>query len=222
MKEKGSYTQQSDEAEELKSFVKGLGVDLVGIADLHSLKSMPLGIPSDAAPFLSHYHCAIVMGAQLGKLGNSAPGTEVSLFLERVALAVVDRLERKGRRVLTVHTEDEFDPVNRVGLMSLKVLAKAAGLGWQGRSLLIVSPRYGPIHRWIGVLTDMGLEGGTAIPNQCGNCTLCVEKCPAGALNLVEFDDHPACREEVLDIELCKGDSGCTVCLTVCPWAVRD
>jgi epoxyqueuosine reductase len=220
MKEESSYTQQSDEAEELKSFVKGLGVDLVGIADLHSLKGMPLGIPSDAAPFLSHYHCAIVMGAQLGKLGKSAPGTEVSLFLERVARAVVDRLERKGRRVLAVHTEDEFDPVNRVGLVSLKVLAKAAGLGWQGRSLLIVSPRYGPIHRWIGVLTDMELRGSTAIPNQCGDCTLCVEKCPAGALNLVEFDDHPACREDVLDIGLCKGDDGCTECLTVCPWAV--
>ena len=89
MKEKGSYTQQSDEAEELKSFVKGMGVDLVGIADLYSLKGMPLGIPSDAAPFLSHYHCAIVMGAQLGKLGKSASGTEVSLFLESAALALV-------------------------------------------------------------------------------------------------------------------------------------
>lgn len=220
MKEKGSYTYQSDEAEELKSFVKGLGVDLVGIADLYSLKGMPLGIPSDAASFLSHYHCAIVMGAQLGKLGKSASGTEVSLFLESVALAVVDRLERKGRHVLTVHTEDEFDPVNRVGLMSLKVLAKAAGLGWQGRSLLIVSSRYGPIHRWIGVLADMQLRGSTAIPNQCGDCTLCVEKCPAGALDLVEFDDHPACREDVLDIGLCKGDDGCTKCLTVCPWTV--
>jgi epoxyqueuosine reductase len=220
MKEKGSYTQQSDEADELKSFVKGLGVDLVGIAELYSLKDMPLGIPSDAATFLSHYHSAIVMGAQPGKLGKSASGTDVSLFLESAALAVVDRLERKGRHSLTVHTEDEFDPVKRMGLMSLKVLAKAAGLGFQGRSLLIVSQRYGPIHRWIGVLTDMELRGSTAIPNQCGDCTLCVEECPAGALNLVEFDDHPACREDVLDIGLCKGDDGCTECLTVCPWAL--
>jgi epoxyqueuosine reductase len=222
MKEKSSYPQKSEKAEEFKSFVKGLGIDLVGIADLYSLKGMPLGMPSDAASFLSHFHCAIVMGAQLGKLGKSASGTDVSLFLERAALAVVDRLEREGYRVLTVHTEDEFDPINRIGLISLKVLAKAAGLGWQGRSLLIVSPQYGPVHRWIAVLTDMGLQSDTTIPNQCGNCTLCVEKCPGGALNLAEFDDHPACREDVLDIGLCIGDSGCTVCLTVCPWAVRD
>ena len=219
MKEKGAFTRQPDEAEGLKSFVMGLGVDIVGIADLHALKGLPIGIPSDAALFLRHYHCAIVMGAQLGKLGKSASGTEVSLFLESAALEVVDRLERMGRSVLTVHTEDEFDPVNRMGLMSLKVLAKAAGLGWQGRSLLIVSPQYGPIHRWIGVLTDMKLPGGTPIPNQCGDCALCVEECPAGALNLATFDDHPACREDVLDIGLCKGDDGCIECLTVCPWA---
>lgn len=115
MKENDSYTQQSDEAEELKSFVKGLGVDLVGIADLPSLKGMPLGIPSDAVRFLRHYHSAIVMGAQLGKLVEPTSGTEASLFLERAALEVVDRLEGKRRRVLTVHAEDEFDPVNRMG-----------------------------------------------------------------------------------------------------------
>ena len=137
-------------------------------------------------------------------------------------MAVVDRLERKGQRVLIVHTEDEFDPVKRLGLMSLKVLAKAAGLGWQGRSLVIVSPQYGPIHRWIAVLTDMELEGGTAISNQCGDCKLCVEKCPADALSFAEFDDHPACREDVLDIEVCLGDNACTLCLTVCPWAARE
>ena len=68
----------------------------------------------------------------------------------------------------------------------------------------------------------MKLRGGTAIPNQCGDCELCVEECPVDALNLVEFDDHPACREDVLDIGLCKGDHGCTICLTECSWAVRN
>ena len=120
---------------------------------------------------------------------------------------------------LIVHTEDEFDPTNRIGLMSLKVLAKAAGLGWQGRSLLIVSPRYGPIHRWIAILTNMDLHDDEPIPNQCGDCSLCIDKCPQGVLTLAPFDDHPERREDVLDIGLCKGDDGCRVCLVVCPWA---
>lgn len=222
MRKKSSYIKELGLDDELKSFIKDLGADLVGIADLHSLAGMPLGIPSESTSFLSRYHSAVVMGAQLGKLGKSASGTERSLFLERAALAVVAYLERKGSQVLTVHTEDEFDPINRLGLMSLKVLAKAVGLGWQGKSLLIVSPQYGPLHRIIGVLTDFKLPGGIPVPNQCGDCIQCIEKCPVSALNAVEFDDHPACREDVLDVKRCKGDYSCNVCLTVCPWPRQE
>lgn len=88
----------------------------------------------------------------------------------------------------------------------------------QGRSLLIVSPTYGPVHRWIAVLTDMKLPGAAVVANQCGDCALRVEECPAGALKLVDFNDHPAYREDVLDIDLCRGDDGCVECITVCPW----
>jgi epoxyqueuosine reductase len=207
-----------EQTEDLVTFVKDLGVDLVGVADLGRLQGMPVGLSSDAASFLDRYRYGIVMGAQFGKLGRGTSGTEVSLFLEKAALSVVERLEHVGQYGLIVHTEDEFDPITRMGLMSLKVLAKAAGLGWQGRSLLIVSPRYGPVHRWIAVLTGMALEAGEAIPNQCGDCSLCVDRCPQGALTLVTFDDHPQCREDVLDVGKCRGDYGCTVCITACPW----
>jgi epoxyqueuosine reductase len=203
---------------DLVTFVKDLGVDLVGVADLSRLQGMPVGLPGDPASFLDRYHYCIVMGAQFGKLGKGAAGTEVSLFLERAALRVVERLERAGQYGLIVHTEDEFDPINRMGLVSLKVLAKAAGLGWQGRSLLIVSPRYGPVHRWIAVLTGMALEASADIPNQCGNCSLCVDGCPQGALTLAKFDDHPQRREDVLDVGRCRGDHGCMACITACPW----
>lgn len=218
MKAKDHTIRQSDEAEELKSLVKGQGVDLVGVADLRAIRDMPLGIKADAAAFLGQFRSSVVLGAQLGKPEQSASGTEASLFLEHAALAAADHLERNRRRALIVHTEDEFDPVKRMGLMSLKILAKAAGLGWQGRSLLIVSPTYGPVHRWIAVLTDMKLPGAAVVANQCGDCALCVEECPAGALKLVDFDDHPVCREDVLDIDLCRGDDGCMECITVCPW----
>ena len=218
MKGNTQILRQSDDAAELRLLARQQGIDLVGIADLRTITDMPLGIPVDAAALLNHFHSAIVMGAQLDKLATPASGTETSLFLERAAMAIVDHLERKRRRVLIVHTEDEFDPVKRMGLMSLKVLAKAAGLGWQGRSLLIVSPTYGPVHRWIAVLTDMKLPGDATVANQCGDCALCVEQCPAGALRLSDFDDHPLRREDVLDIGLCQGDDGCIECLTVCPW----
>jgi epoxyqueuosine reductase len=206
------------ETERVNALIRDLGVDLVGIAELSQLKGMPTGIPLGAVSLLGQYRCAIVMGAQYGKLGKAASGTEVSLFLEGAALKVLAHLELEGYNGLIVHTEDEFDPKNRIGLVSLKVLAKAAGLGWQGRSLLVVSPTYGPVHRWIAVLTGKELAAGAAIANQCGECSVCVDRCPEGALTLIRFDDHPDRREDVLEMGKCRGDDGCEVCMIVCPW----
>jgi epoxyqueuosine reductase len=206
------------ETERISAFIRDLGVDLVGIAELSQLKGMPTGLPSGAVSLLHQYRYAIVMGAQYGILGKAVAGSEVSLFLEAVALKVLGQLELEGCNGLIVHTEDEFDPQNRVGLVSLKVLAKAAGLGWQGRSLLVVSPKYGPVHRWIAVLTRKELAAGTAVANQCGECSTCVDRCPEGALTLIRFDDHPERREDVLDVGKCSGDNACEVCMIVCPW----
>jgi epoxyqueuosine reductase len=211
--------ESSEKTEHLRSFVRHLGIDLIGIAKLKTLDGMPVGIPADSASFLERFQSAIVLGAQLGKLGRKASGMKVSAYLENAVLHVMAYLEKGGYRGLIVHTEDEFDPINRLGLLSLKVLAKEAGLGWQGRSLLIVSPEYGPIHRWIAVLTNMDLQADEPIPNQCGTCSICVDKCPQGALTLVPFGDQRHRREDVLNLGACRGDDGCTVCLVVCPWA---
>jgi epoxyqueuosine reductase len=214
--------EQTTETESLKTFVRSLGIDLVGVANLGSLEGMPIGIEPGSAGFLENYCYAVVLGTQLYKLGKSASGSEVSLLMEKAALDVMGYLEARGYPALIIHTEDEFDPIRRMGLLSLKVLAKGAGLGWQGRSLLIINPEYGPVHRWIALLTNMDLQADEPIPNQCGDCSLCIDKCPKGALTLVPFDDRPDRREDVLHIQACLGDEGCKVCLVVCPWAKAD
>ena len=218
---KDTLNRRVNETEDLKSFAKELGADVVGIADLRCLEGMPIGVSFDPTRFLKAYPFAIVMGVRLGERGDQASGKETSLFLERSAVEVVTRLGEKGYHALIIHPEDEFDPINRLGFMSLKVLAKAAGLGWQGRSLLIVSPEYGPIHRLIAVLTNMYLLPGSPSPNRCNGCTICVGKCPTGALTFKSFEDHPTRREDVLDVRACLGDSGCLACLAACPWRER-
>jgi len=207
-----------NETAKLRSLAGKLGVDLFGVADLKRLQGLPLGMGGDPAGLTSKFRYAIVLGAQLNKLGEKATGTDVDFFLEKAVLQISAYLEKKEDRALIIHPEDELDPVKRLGLLSLKVLAKAAGLGWQGRSLLIVSPEYGPVHRWIAVLTNLDLQPGKPLANRCGDCTLCIDQCPQGSLTYVSFADHPERREDVLDIQTCKGDDSCRVCLEVCPW----
>lgn len=213
---------KEEETQNLKTFVRGQGIDLVGIADLYRLEGMPIGIPAVSAGFLNNFRYAVVLGAQLNKLGEKATGSDVSLLMEKTAIDVLSYLEERDYPGLIVHTEDEFDPIQRMGLLSLKVLAKAAGLGWQGHSLLIINPKYGPVHRWIAVLTGMDLQADKPISNRCGDCSLCVDKCPTGALTLMPFVDHPEKREDILNIQACLGDEGCKVCLVTCPWAKAE
>lgn len=206
------------EMEALRKLAKDLGVDLFGVVDLQRLRGIPFGAGGDPLGLADRFHCAIVLGAQLHKLGKDAAGSDVDLFLEKAALRISGRLEEKRDIALIVHPEDEIDSARRLGMMSLKLLAKEAGLGWQGRSLLVVSPEFGPVHRWIALLTNLELEPGAPMENRCHDCSLCIDSCPHQALKLVPFADHPERREDVLDIQACRGDDGCRVCLEACPW----
>ncbi|MFX0082735.1 MAG: 4Fe-4S binding protein [Candidatus Hodarchaeota archaeon] len=214
--------QEILETENLRKYIKNLEIDIYGIGDMKLLTAMETGIPTDLKKFINMFPYAIVLGAQYGKLGKKASGGKTALFLEEAALSIMEYLEDKGYRQLIIHTEDEFDPINRKGFMSLKLLAKTAGLGWQGRSLLIISPDYGPLHRLIAILTDLPLQTNQVIKNICGNCRKCIEACPQNALTFVAFDDHPSCREDVLDIKSCLGDNGCLLCLLSCPWLKKS
>jgi len=189
---------------------------------MHLLEEMETGLPTDLKKFINMFPYAIVLGAQYGKLGKKASGDENSLFLEDAAFSIMSYLENKGYRQLIIHTEDVFDPINRLGFMSLKILAKAAGLGWQGRSLLIISPEHGPLHRLIAILTDMPLQVNQVVKNECGDCRKCIEACPQNALTFVAFNDHPSHRQDVLDIKTCLGDNGCLVCILACPWLIKS
>jgi epoxyqueuosine reductase len=204
--------------DELKSIINNIGIDLFGVVDLNSLKGKSIGVSPASDILLDQYKNAIILGLPLNKLGNSASGNEASLFMEKAALQVLSYLQGQDSPGFIIHTEDEFDPINRKGLISLKVFARLAGLGWQGRSLLIISPTHGPIFRLIAILTNMDIVASKPIKNQCNECTICIDKCPTKALTYQKFEDFPKLREDILNIPKCKGDEGCKICLLVCPY----
>lgn len=106
-----------------------------------------------------------------------------------------------------------------------------AGLGWQGKSLLLVNPLYGPRIRLATVLTDAPLTTDKPIANGCGECTLCMDACPAGAIKGVGTDSHYESREEALYFSRCVEklvrefsaipsiDAPiCGICIKACPF----
>lgn len=84
MTQSESQSQRANHSQQLKLFVKSLAIDLVGIADLKLLAGMPMGLLRDFTRFRKRYPFAIVLGAQLGKLGNNATAWKSRSFYTRL------------------------------------------------------------------------------------------------------------------------------------------
>jgi epoxyqueuosine reductase QueG len=100
--------------------------------------------------------------------------------------------------------------------ISQKVLGYLAGLGWIGRSSLLVTPVFGPRVRLGTIITrdDIGLTGH-AFFKSCGECKVCSEACPAGAISKNGYNVGK-CKEIVTDAQG-KYKTFCGLCMKVCP-----
>ncbi|MFC1726663.1 4Fe-4S double cluster binding domain-containing protein [candidate division KSB1 bacterium] len=114
---------------------------------------------------------------------------------------------------------------------SHKMAATRAGLGWIGKTDLLISEKFGPGVRFAAVLTDFPLENIYPPVNKskCGKCSICVDRCPADAANgelwdidvfRDEFYDPFKCRDKARELtrkNFGKEVSLCGICISVCP-----
>ena len=71
-----------------------------------------------------------------------------------------------------------------VGDISMRHAAVAAGLGVFGRHNLVINPRFGTRIIFTSILTGLSLNSDLPVQEElCDQCGLCVDACPAQALN---------------------------------------
>lgn len=195
----GMDTSATDEVdadsltEQLKEELYRQGADLVGVGDLTALPEssrgkLPFGI-SIAVKFPKDVVSGIVdlPTREYYDWYNKVNGT-----LSQIASHAVTALKDLGYQATT-----------RTGLPQ-KTVATRAGIGWVGKSNLLVTERYGSMIRLAAVLTDAPLTAAEPInESKCGDCRLCVDACPAGALT-GKLWDVAVSRDEILDTSACS------------------
>ncbi len=116
-----------------------------------------------------------------------------------------------------------------------KMAATRAGLGFIGKSGLLITLDFGPRIRLVTIFTDLSFPTGQPIlEGRCGGCRLCMQACPAGAIRGREWQAGMA-REELLDAHACQREAQrllkervgadeavCGVYIAVCPQGEKE
>lgn len=222
----------------LKRRAKSWGASLVGVADLERLRGIETAPPDLLTGFTRAVSLAVRLSDPILDQITDRPTPlyaqhyqKVNALLDELALRASLALQQAGARALPLPASQVLDAANLTSYLSHKAVAVAAGVGWQGKSLLLVSPQHGPRVRLVTVLTDMPLAPDAPLKNRCGACTACAEACPAQAIRGARTESHFASREEALRFDRCRAmvletfaklphitGGICGVCVSVCPW----
>jgi len=232
---------------ELERLAGELGIDVVGAApaepyvetERHIVERRARGLFADmkftmAQPDLSCHPERLVPGARTvvsAALCYWEPGPEpgpgegrLPRYTWRHAYAELRaKLEQLGETLGGAHRVlvDENQHVDREA-------AARAGVGFYGKNTMIITRRHGS---WVvlgTLVTDVEIKPTPSLELDCGECRLCIDACPTGALDAPGVLDSTRClsywtqsRREIPDeYREALGNQvyGCDICQDVCPW----
>ena len=223
-----------------KQMAESLGADFFGVADLSPAYE---AILEQGGKVYAEFPRAISIGIalfdtivdQLPQRTDRAVAVSykhhcydvINQRLDTIISRLSSELQDHGHRALPVPASKIVDDDALLAAFSNKMAAHLAGLGWIGKSCLLVTPEKGPRVRWATVLTDAPLTAtGKSMDEQCGKCMRCVEICPVNAFTGRRFRENEP-REARFDVHKCKDyftqmeEQGllavCGMCLFVCP-----
>jgi epoxyqueuosine reductase len=233
----------------VRSSLESLGGDaasrwLWGLADMRGLLMESYAAYPSAVSIAFRLNDDVMDGAQHGPTrAYFEHHHEANAMLAEAAERVAAGLESIGVPALALHPSERdagLDAAARAGLPELqaavshKMAATRAGLGWIGKTDLLVTPAHGPRVRLCTVLFSEAVEGGAEITeSRCGSCVSCMDACPAKAGTGVPWKagmpreaiyDAKRCREVCL--MLTRGNLGedasiCGICMSACPLGRR-
>lgn len=187
----------------IRNFVLGLGVDDVGFASVDDYKS-PRS-PALESLFPGARSMIVMAFRELSACECPSPQLAMNARLDlmeftrsacyRVGRYVETQLSSPAVTVPVSYPMDFAAPEKRgVGEVSLRHAAIAAGLGSFGLHNLVVHPKFGTRVIFAAVLTKLEITSDPPLENNpCTACRLCIEACPAGALDVEGKTDMLKC-----------------------------
>jgi len=211
-----------------------IDVDLIGTYSIKDHKGTKL--EEMALNLLPEANTVVVFGMEIypeilshGKPERTTGMASLNDLLDRHMEYLNGRLTRAAYEIAKVsHTSGlKAFPLPALGcpmdfrflqsIFSYKHAAQAAGLGYIGRSSLLITPDFGPRVRLACCLTEAKLESQkVTTENPCTGCNICVTSCPAKALDVPKADESYAMNKFACS-SFRSASGGCSECMRLCP-----
>ncbi|MBG9943361.1 tRNA epoxyqueuosine(34) reductase QueG [Brevibacillus formosus] len=159
-------------------------------------------------------------GAYRGILCRAAWGTDYHHVLR-------DKLDKLTRFIMELEPGARIESMVDTGALSDRAVAERAGIGFVGKNCAIITPEFGS---WVylgELVTNLPLPSDQPIEEGCGDCNICVDACPTGALIQGGQLDAQRCVAYLTQVKDFIPDEfrgkignrlyGCDTCQTVCP-----
>ena len=113
------------------------------------------------------------------------------------------------------------------GALVDRAVAERAGIGWSGKNCSVITPEFGSYVYLGELITNIPFAPDKPMEDECGDCRLCLDVCPTGALIEGGQLDSQRCIAFLTQTKGTLPDEfrthignrlyGCDTCQTVCP-----
>jgi len=157
---------------------------------------------------------------QPGRMAKYALGKDYHKIMERKLKQLCRWLREQG---------GDNKPYVDTGPVLERSVANRAGIGWQGKSTMLIHPKLGTWFFLGEIITSLKIPPDQPMKDFCGKCTACIDACPTRAIIAPYQLDARKCISYLtiehkgsipLKYRQVIGDRlfGCDDCLTACPW----
>lgn len=158
-----------------------------------------------------------------GRIARYAWGRDYHKVMKRRMADLVEEIrQRMGRTVESRVLVDTARTVDRA-------VAARAGTGWYGKNSMIIVPGHGSWVMLGEIMLDIEIQPDLPLAKNCGRCTICIDRCPTGAIVEPYRIDAPRCisyltieHRGVIPFHLRPKMGnlvfGCDICQDVCPY----
>ncbi len=139
---------------------------------------------------------------------------------------------RERLKLLSIWLEERMEGVRiesmvDTGALVDRAVAERAGIGWSGKNCSIITPEFGSYVYLGELITNIPFAPDKPMEDECGDCRLCLDVCPTGALIEGGQLNAQRCIAFLTQTKGTLPDEfrshignrlyGCDTCQTVCP-----